>query len=140
VKSVDELPQAARRQAQKPLEPVEIADIDQAADVPLDVGLDVIRQPDFRGDLAVVDPRIEAGSDDVPQVGVGAGGGEESVGIAGLSLRTAVQLGQRERQKVKDADTAGQRLGDFAHQKKILRAGEYETAWRGVAIDGGLET
>ena len=59
---VEDLARAAGAEREEPLEGRRSPTLTNAADVALDVGLQVVGQPDLRRDPAVVDARVEAGA------------------------------------------------------------------------------
>jgi hypothetical protein len=58
----------AGAKCQKSFEEIEVTDVRQAPYIAFDVSLDVIRQPHLGRDLAIVDARIEARAQGLPQV------------------------------------------------------------------------
>ncbi len=133
-----ELTGSAGAKRQEPFEHIEIADVRQAPHIALNVGLDVVREPNLRGDLAVVDPWIKTCAQSLPKVEARRMIAEESYRRIRVCLFLPLQFGSGEGHQVEDAAPAGQCLRDPAHQQEIVGPREDKPAGRGVLVDRAL--
>ncbi len=103
----------------------QIADIQQAANVSLQVGGCVVGQPLARLQAAIVDSGIAAHPEQCVEVGRGVG--------------EAADLREFQRQQLQQRSAAGKRLAHPRKQRQALGAGEHEVPRRWILIDDRLQ-
>jgi hypothetical protein len=111
---------AAGAERQESIEGFEIADVRQAPHIALDVGLDIVRKPHIRGNLAVVYPGIKARAQCLPQFEARRPVAEESCSRIRFCLLLTLQFRPGKGHEIEDTAPAGQRLGHPAHQQEIM--------------------
>ena len=137
---------ARRRKPQEVLECPEIGDLQDLAEIPLDIGAHVVAEP-FEGRLVpVVDPGVEAGGEGVPKAGgvVGPRGRFTPerfrvIQHQRIECGPALEFGDGKRKEPENRGAPGKRLGNRLHQQQILGAGDDEPARPIVLVHEPLE-
>ena len=140
VAEIEQLTAAARAQAHEEPEGIEVADVDELAQVAFDVGPLVVAQPAPGVEPLVVNPGVKAAKQRRHQVRPGRRrpAGQSSPQTGDVEGREGCQLREREGQQVQDDAAARQRLADGPRQQEVLRAAENEPPRFVVPIDQGL--
>ena len=126
--AVEELSGASGEEADEDAEGVEVLDVDEAADVALDIGLEVVAVEGRRVDGGVVGP--EAGHESAPEKGVAGG--------VGAKIRGG-KFVEGEREQVAEARASGEGFADGGGEVRLLGARENELTLFGAGVHDFLD-
>jgi len=124
-RQVQLLPGPAGAELEEPGKGLEIADIDDLAHIPLDIGRGVVGQPLMGGDVSIINPGIGALPEKRKEIG--------------RRIGKSVEFFEAGWQKRQDAAPAGKGLGDGLRQAEMLGTGQYEASRIGAIIHVALQ-
>ena len=116
---------ATRAETHEALEGGEVLEVDDLPHVGLRIGRHVRGHAVARGDVMGVDSGIAVGKDQRVEPGKGLG--------------TGGKLADREGQEIREADTAGERLGDAGQESELLGACQHEAPRDPLRVDHPLQ-
>lgn len=137
-REIQELSGAARAEEDETTKGLEVANLCEGPDVPLQIGLEVEGEPLRRAEPPIVDRRVASRNGnlgplsrqrDRPAV----------ADVLGRAQGKPLQLGRRERQQMRDVNPPGEALGDLTHEEKVVRSGKDVPARLGSFVDQHLD-